>query len=137
MKDYTNFIDNIEIYILELCSSIGVDRFTYSYDEIDTIQDYFDQKYQDSVNENEERLSYYFAAYFGEAFRFYNGGRWTICDFKKDEAYKTPIIIDWGSDNFPHVSISVYVWEEYLKRGLMDEKFTDIIKRAQIPMSNE
>ena len=133
-----NFILNIRAYLQELASQVNITEFMFSYEEIDHMQEYFNcELTKEHVANESGTIDEQFYAYFGEAFKFYNGGRWEICNFNKDEAYKTPIIMDWGNDGFPHALISVYVWKEYLKRGLMDEKFTDIIKRAQIPMSNE
>lgn len=132
-----NFIQNIPTHLRELAITFGVGKFEFTYDEIDNVQEYFESEFSKSDNLESNNFVEQFYAYIGEAFRFYNGGRWEICSYKKDEAYGTPIIIDWGNDGFPHARISVYVWKEYLIRGLMDEKFTDIIRRSQIPMRED
>jgi len=136
-KEFGNFKSKIPEFIALLCEKMSLKGPSFSYEEIDMVQNFYQRSYKNTekIDLTTQQLDECFYAYFGEAFIHYNLGEWELCTTKNDEAFGTPIILNWGKDNFPHSSISPYIWKEYIIRGLMDEPISEIIKRAQIPMN--
>jgi hypothetical protein len=49
---------------------------------------------------------------------------------KNDEAYGTPIILNWGNDGEPHGRISLWVWKTLIERGQFRETISEKIRVA-------
>ena len=68
-----------------------------------------------------------FITYCGESFMFHNGGEWSISKLKKDSAFGTPIIINWGGDDYPWVRVSPYVWLKRMRKGIFRGNLSEVI----------
>ncbi len=133
--EFSHFIENINANLNRAKEMLKVNEITFSYDEIDNLKDLYENNYQnpEKINSSYEELADIFHAYVGEAFMFYNGGNWELAKYKKDEAYGTPIILNWGKDGFSHASISPYIWRILIERKLFRGTMSEKIKAAQIP----
>lgn len=133
--EFAEFVDQIPEYLKRLNDLLQV-NLGFEYEDIDKVQQFYSINFSnpEKYGINIETLNKYFYAFMGEAFMHYNAGRWDLCVSKKDKAYGTPIILDWHFQGNKGVSISPYIWKEYIVRGLMDEPISKIIWRSQVPM---
>jgi hypothetical protein len=125
--DYQVFLSQMPEYLEWASANITKTPITYSLDEIEIVHLYYEDNFTNA--EDKEYLKQVFIAYMGEAFIEYFGGNWELSTLKKDEAYGTPIILNWGNNKEPHVSISPFVWTEIIrKRGKMDRTIRQIFE---------
>ena len=125
-KAYNKFIDDIPELLGYVSNKILQREITFSLDELEEVQKYYEENWKDFDKTELLRLAFY--AYMGEAFIKYFGGNWDLSKLKVDEAYGTPIIVNWGPEDYlgpgtgkyPWISISPFVWTEIIrKRGEM------------------
>lgn len=128
--EYLNFIENIPKYHEKLKQLIGLENLTYSFEEIDRLRLFYEENYKrpDKVGVTYDELVNIFYAYVGEAFMFYHGGSWELSKMKNDEAYGTPIILNWGKDGYPHARISPWVWKTLIEREKFRGELSEVIK---------
>ncbi len=133
---YKVFSENITDNLQKAKRLLSVSELTFSYPEVDKIKDIYEQNYKtpEKLNLSYDELSEVFYTYVGEAFMSYNGGNWELSTVKADDAFGTPIILNWGKDNFDHCSISPYVWKVRIERGKLREPISEKIRAAQIPL---
>jgi hypothetical protein len=125
--DYQVFLSQMAEYLEWASANITKTPITYTLDEIEKVHLYYENNIANI--EDKEYLRQVFIAYMGEAFIKYFGGNWELSTLKKDEAYGTPIILNWGNDNEPHVSISPFVWTEIIrKHGKMNRTVRQIFE---------
>ncbi len=135
---YKVFSESISDNLQKAKRLLNVSELTFSYPEVDTIKDIYEQNYKapEKLNLTYDELSEIFYTYIGEAFMHYNGGNWELSTVKADDAYGTPIVLNWGKDGFDHCRISPYVWKIRIERGKLREPISEKIKAAQIPMDS-
>lgn len=135
-EEYKHFVTSIPELLNQVEEEILKGKIIFHLDEIEKIQNYYEENF--IKNEIDlYNLNNCFYAYMGEAFIKYFGGNWQLCTLKKDEAYGTPIIVDWGPEDYlgpgtgkyPWVSISPFVWTEVIrKRGTMSRSIRQIFE---------
>jgi hypothetical protein len=130
--DYDFFITNIPNYLDKLKQLMSLQVITYSFEEIDSVKDFYEANYKcpDKLGITYDELVYLFYAYVGEAFMHYCKGNWELSKMKNDEAYGTPIILNWGNDGEPHGRISLLVWKILIERGKFRETISEKIRSA-------
>jgi hypothetical protein len=128
--EYTTFIENIPNYLENLKQLMKLENTTYSFTEIDKLRLFYENNYKtpEQLGVAYDELVNLFYAYVGEAFMFYHGGNWELSKMKNDEAYGTPIILNWGNDGEPHGRISPWVWKTLIERGKFRGELSDVIK---------
>jgi hypothetical protein len=118
--EYQVFLNQLPEYLNWVSSHITKAPIIFSLDEIEKVHLHYE--YNIANTKDKEYLKQVFIAYMGEAFIKYFGGNWELSTLKKDEAYGTPIILNWGNDGESHVRISPFVWTEIIrKRGKIDD----------------
>lgn len=132
--NYLNFKDEIPTLLKELQYLIQKSNIyrdlvlSYDFSVFDKVESFYldviDGK--ETIHIPQEEFKAMFYAYIGETFRHHLGGEWVICSVKNDDAFGTPIILNWGKKGSDHVSISPYVWEIILVR---DREKGDISQR--------
>jgi hypothetical protein len=127
--DYDLFIASIPSYLDKLKQLMGWQAITYSFEEINSIQDFYEAhyKYPEKLGITYDELAYLFYAYVGEAFISLHGGNWKLSKMKNDEAYGTPIILNWGNDGQSHARISPWVWKTRIERGNFRGTLSEVI----------
>jgi hypothetical protein len=128
--EYDFFITTIPNYLDKLKKLMGLPIFTYSFDEIDSVKDFYETNYQapGKLGVSYDELVYLFYAYVGEVFISRHGGNWELSKMKNDEAYGTPIILNWGNDGKPHARISPWVWKTRIERGNFRGPLSEVIQ---------
>jgi hypothetical protein len=130
-KEFSEFVENREQLVQAIKETIsfqGTNEEFYSNEN--SIQQYLDiyfnaYKKGDFDTTDNMRLNLY--ALMGEVVIFLVGGYWNYCSLKKDEAFKTPVIMGWGgTDDRPRISPKV--WEILM---FEDDDRTKFIKRIQ------
>lgn len=117
--DYQLFLNSIPEYLNWATAYITKTPISFSIAEIEKVHLYYENNI--TTIEDKEHIKQVFIAYMGEAFIKYFGGNWELSTLKKDEAYGTPIILNWGNDGEPHGRLSPFVWTEIIrKRGSME-----------------
>lgn len=136
-EDYKSFIENISKNLERAKILLKIDVLTYSYEEVDRMMELYKTYYKKAqkISLTYEELAIIFETYIGETFMHYNNGNWEFCRVKNDDAYGTPVILNWGKDGFPHARISKYVWRILIERGEFKETISEKIRAAQIPMN--
>lgn len=129
--EFQTFLTNIR-YNLDIISDLlEIENITFSFDEIDRVKRLFESNYikPEIIGLNYNELTNAFYSYVGEAFIHYHGGNGELSTMKNDEAYGTPIIVNWGGDNYPWVRISPWVWKTLIEqrklRGKLSEKLSE------------
>ncbi|WP_113637138.1 hypothetical protein [Nubsella zeaxanthinifaciens] len=118
--NYQDFQNKLPEYLDWVAENIVKSSLTFTLDEIEKVHLYYENNIVKAIDQ--EYLKQVFIAYMGEAFIKYFGGNWELSTLKKDEAYGTPIINNWGNDGEAHVTISPFVWTEIIrKRGGIDD----------------
>lgn len=134
--EYESFIRSIPDLLNLVEQNILNAKVSFSLDEIEKVQKYYEANHL-NPDIDLENLKKCFYAYVGEAFINYFGGNWDLSVLKKDEAYGTPTIVNWGPDDYlgpgtgkyPWSSISPFVWTEIIrKRGRMDRTIRQIFE---------
>lgn len=136
--EYQVFLNRLPEYLNWVSKYIVKSPLTFSLDEIEKVHLYYENNIANS--DDKEYLKQAFIAYTGEAFIKYFAGNWELSTLKKDEAYGTPIILNWGNDNESHISISPFVWTEIIrKRGKMERTVRQIFEGNinRFPSTNE
>jgi hypothetical protein len=128
--DYDFFIANIPNYIDKLKLLMGLQVITYSFEEIDALRGFYETYYKapENISVTYHELVHFFYAYVGEAFMFHHGGNWELSRMKNDEAYGTPIILNWGNDGEAHARISPWVWKTLIERGKFRGLLSEVIR---------
>ena len=121
-KEYEDFINSISNRLESLKRLLNKERLDYSNKEADKVFDLY------SSNLEDDEIKNIFYTYAGEIFIKNNGGEWSLGNHKKDKAFGTPIIINWGGENYPWVRISPYVWSLRMKNGNFEGKLSDVIQ---------
>lgn len=117
--DYQLFLKTVPEYLNWATVHITKAPISFSIAEIEKVHLYYENNI--TAIEDKEHMKQVFIAYMGEAFIKYFGGNWELSTLKKDEAYGTPIILNWGNDGEPHGRLSPFVWTEIIrKRGSME-----------------
>lgn len=129
-EEYQGFVDNIPAYLERIKQLIGLEFITYSFDEIDRVKEFYQSHYKnpEELGITYDELVHLFYAYIGEAFIFYHKGNWELSKMKNDEAYGTPIILNWGDDGESHARISPYVWRILIERNKFRGLLSDTIR---------
>lgn len=104
---------------------LNLNELRFSFEEIEIVFDIYHQHFK-----NPEKLGFNYIefeqilyAYSGEAFKYYQGGEWSLCTTKNDKAYGTPIIVKWGGEDYPWSRISPKIWKNRLEKfGVNDMK---------------
>lgn len=98
--------------------------------EIDSVRAFYETNYKlpERLEVSYDELVHLFYAYVGEAFIFRHGGNWELSKMKNDEAYGTPIILNWGKDGEPHARISPWVWKTRIERGNFRGALSEVIR---------
>lgn len=127
---YNAFVDNIPNHLVKLKQLMKLEKITYSFTEIDELRLFYENNYKtpEQLGIAYEEFVHLFYAYVGEAFMSYHGGNWELSKMKNDEAYGTPIILNWGNDGEPHARISPWVWKTLIERGKFRGKLSEVIK---------
>jgi hypothetical protein len=134
--EYELFIRSIPELLSQVEENILNTKISFSLNEIEKAQKYYEENHL-RPGIDLENLKKYFYAYAGEAFIKYFGGNWELSTLKKDEAYGTPTIVNWGPDDYlgpstgkyPWSSISPFVWTEIIrKRGKMERTIRQIFE---------
>ncbi len=128
--EYIVFIENIPHHLEKIRQIMNLDKLTYSFVEIDQFKLLYELNYKtpEKLGLTYEDLVSLFYAYIGEAFMFYHGGNWKFSKMKSDEAFGTPIILNWGNDGEPHGRISPWVWKTLIERGNFRGELSGVIK---------
>lgn len=128
-SEYNIFIKNIADYLNKLKYLMGLKEITYSFSEIDNVRDFYELNYKDpnKLGVTYDEFVTLFYAYVGEAFMFYHKGNWELSKMKNDEAYGTPIVLNWGNDGEPHARISPLVWKILIERGKFRGLLSEVI----------
>ena len=125
--EYQLFLTQVPEYLDWASVNIVKAPVIFSLDEIEKAHLFYENNILSTTDP--DYLKRVFIAYMGEAFIKYFGGNWELSTLKKDEAYGTPIILNWGNDNEPHGRLSPFVWTEIIrKRGKMDRTIRQIFE---------
>ncbi|MFA6508655.1 MAG: hypothetical protein WCT14_21325 [Treponemataceae bacterium] len=125
--DFQDFIDGIPDYLETIERLLNVTDLTFSSEEIDSVRVFYETAWKDPVKLglSKEELAQAFCAYAGEAFIHHCRGNWELSKLKTDEAYGTPIILNWSNAGKPTARISPWVWRKLIERGQLREKLSD------------
>jgi hypothetical protein len=128
--DYEAFISNVPSHLAKLKVLLERTELNFSLEEIDQVQVFYTANFKSSekIGITYEELGQIFFAYAGQAFIHHHGGNWELSTLKNDDAYGTPIIINWGPKGYPWVSISPYVWKVRMERETFRGKLSEAIK---------
>lgn len=123
-KEYNEFIENINSYILSLEKKIDSNEkgINFSYECIEIVEQYFSNIKEMSIDDIRE-----FWAYFGEALKFYVGGEYKLAPKSEDVAF-TPIIINYGYKNKWKIRLSPEVWRYKFENKKLNESLLEHIK---------
>jgi hypothetical protein len=130
-NNHQNIKNNLENNILLFCSLLGVEKFNYGNEEIDSIGDFYIQnfKYPEKSNLTIENLRNYFFAYCCIAFIKSNGGELLLDENKRSISFGKSIIINYGGVGYPWVGISIDAWMKRLEEGRFKGKLSEAINR--------
>ena len=128
--EYKVFIENITHYVDRLKAIMDKPSLSYSFEHIDEVQKFYAVNYNSPENfgVTYDELTYSFYAYVGEAFIHHHGGNWELSTFKNDDAFGTPIIVNWGPKDYPWTRISPYVWKTLIEREVFRGNLSEAIK---------
>lgn len=120
-KDYEEFITNIPDYLDKIKLILNVEKLSFDFDEIGRVYDIYRHYFNtpETLQLTYFELEQVLYAYFGEAFKHHQGGEWSLSTTKSDEAYGSPIIINWGGEDYPWSRISPKVWKIRLEKGML------------------
>jgi hypothetical protein len=130
-NNHQNIKNNLENTILLFCSLLGVEKFNYGNEEIDSIGDFYIQnfKYPEKSNLTIENLRNYFFDYCCIAFIKSNGGELLLDENKRSISFGKSIIINYGGVGYPWVGISIDAWMKRLEEGRFKGKLSEAINR--------
>lgn len=120
-EEYQEFITKLPEYLTTMQSILNKTSLEFSFEEIESVYVLYKTYYQkpEQLGLTYTALEQIFYAYLGEAFRYRNGGEWSLSTTKTDEAYGTPTIEKWGREDYPWSRISPKVWRIRLERGIL------------------
>ena len=118
---YNHFISNLSNNLDEMCRLLRQEKLTFSFEEIEKSYIIYSNHYKNpkKINKSTGELEHIIYAYWGEAFKHYNGGEWVLNISKTDEAYGTPTIEKWGGEDYPWSRISPKVWKIRLENQIL------------------
>lgn len=125
-KDFAQFVEQIPEYLNLLNEKVG-EELSFVLEDIDKVENFYEKNFlnPEKIGLDIETLNNMFYAFIGEAFIYYNGGKWILSDLKRDRAYGTPLITESRNTKF---RTSPYIWKEYIVRDLEREPISKIIE---------
>ncbi len=122
-KEYQEFLENITVNLEKIRITLNIDKITFNEDEVNNSVKLYFKNFIDpkAIGLSEKELENIIDTYWGEAFKYYQGGEWALNLSKKDKAYGTPTIENWGGKDYPWSRISPKVWRTRVQKlGLED-----------------
>lgn len=113
MEDhYQFFIENIPKHLNIALTWLGKEKFDYSFEEIDAINEVYHNIFQKSQKPGVWYDEHYevFITYFGETYRKYFLGEWSLNTMKRTFGYGYPIITKQGPEGYPWHAINPCDW---------------------------
>lgn len=124
------FIDTIDEKLNFLSHQLKLEKIDFEFSTIDKVENLYRE-----IIENKSKIQIPFEefeliiyTYIGESIINYVYGNWVLCSAKKDEAFETPIIVNWAN-NPKNMRISPFIWCELIKLKKMDIKISELIKK--------
>jgi hypothetical protein len=129
-NDFKYFLETIDEKLILLSELLNLEKIDFEFSTVDKVENLYREilsnKSRIEISLEEFELLVY--AYIGEAVKHYVNGNWILCSTKKDDAFETPIIVNWAN-NPKNISISPFVWCELIKLGKMDIKISELIQK--------
>jgi len=129
-NDFKYFLDTIDEKLSFLSEILNLEKIDFEFSTIDKVENLYREVIKDKskLKISFEKFELIIYAYIGEAIISYVSGNWVLCSAKKDDAFETPIIVNWAN-NPKNISISPFVWCELIKLGKMNIKISELIQK--------
>ncbi len=131
-KEHAEFIDSIPENIKKLKNVLQKHEFLYDPEEVDEVHFFF-EKYFNQLHKldlNQREFENMIMAYFGTAWLWHFGGKWTLETSKSSIQYGRSCLIEYGGKNANNwISVSPLGWLILIKKNDFDESMGDFFRR--------